>query len=178
MKFTKFGLITFTIILGACEPDADSDDYRKLPNCGYEDGNDLSVSGSKRSGWKDEGNGFISNVSSSWYAPHVPEPGIDYASLNQSESQILYCPAGDGVQIETVGVPTESLLGYEEFLQVLREREMFKSDYEFVPTIIGLAKSFKLQAVPTKSTKESEVAACGCMTHYPELDLPWTTRDD
>lgn len=119
--------------------------------------------GYQRTGWRDEGRGYISNTESS--ASDTPMESIG----DPPSARVLYCPTGQGTWISG---KNESRLSAFEFLDLVRAENGFATD------LLVKARSYKLEARGTVAGEASEIAACGCMAHYPEMDLPWTKRDD
>lgn len=121
------------------------------------------VGGYQRTGWHDEGRGYISNTKAS--ASDTPLDSIG----DPPSARVLYCPTGQGTWI---GGKKDSALSAFEFLDIVRAENGFDTD------LITKARGYKLEARRTVAGETSEIAACGCMAHYPEMDLPWTKRDD
>lgn len=121
------------------------------------------VGGYLRTGWRDEGRGYITNTEG--FASDTPSEDVG----DGPSARVLYCPTGKGTSIRWGRHATLSAF---EFLDLVRARGEFGTD------LVTLARSYNLPARTTMADETSEVAACGCMAHYPNMDLPWTSRDD
>lgn len=148
------------ILLAGCATSSVETSEGSLP-CGEPPAS--GAGGYQRTGWLNEGGGYISNTESN--ATDTPMDSVG----DPPSARVLYCPTGQGTWI---GGKKDSALSVFEFLDIVRAENGFDTD------LVTKAKSYTLQARRTVADETSENAACGCMAHYPEMDLPWTDRDD
>lgn len=164
MDIIKLHILALSaVVLQGCVTDSDEYVDRPLPNCGHVSGS--WVGGSERSGWRDEGNGYISNHSSNW--SDTPVIGDD--ALGPT-ANILHCPTGEGLLI---GFSSKSQLSPRGFLAAAREQnDIGNTD------LFAKAKALNLNVRKTTATQQSKIAKCGCDAYYPNLKPVWMNADE
>ncbi len=160
MRKRAISSVAFLMAVAACDrPSGEHIGTRDLPGCGRETSYGIA-GGSMRSGWVDEGGGYISNTHAQW------SDSLGGAGSDGPSARLFNCASGEGMRF---GWSPRASVSAHDFIDRMRKAKK-AGDPE---AMASEGRRLGLTVRQTRANAESETAICGCELYYPQTERAW-----